>query len=161
MVVNRQDGTGCVLGRGEDLRDRIREMKPQLEMLPARDRILLELVPSGERSVREVARLLGVNPGWLSRRYRVMLRRLGDPMVGVVMARGCTLPMELREMAVERWLLGMTTGAIAEKHRVVRTRVTEGLAFVRGYARGAGLVVAEVSMGVRAERCGAEGGGDS
>jgi len=121
---------------GRDVREKLLAIRPQIGLLPSADRVLLELVPTGDRSVREVARLLGVNPGWLSRRYHAILRRVQDPQVAAVLSPACDLPVELRQIAIERWLLGTKTSVIADRHKLSRARVDESLAFLNGYLRG-------------------------
>lgn len=122
----------------EDLRllEFLHRMRPRIDLLEPSDRVLLDLIPTGLRTHREVARLLGIDAGTISRRLRQVLKRLNDPLVGVLLDRNCALPAEARQIGIEHFLMGLTATAIADKHQMHRRRVREQLSYMRGFVGG-------------------------
>lgn len=128
------------------LRERLRA---RLERLSPADRVLVELVWSGERSMRQTARLLGRDPGSAARRYRRVWKRLTDPVVTLLMEGDLGLTAWQRRVAIEHVLCGRSMREIARGEGVSVRRVQEAIAFARGAARGHGLVR---GVGVTARR---------
>jgi hypothetical protein len=128
---------------GRDVAAYLRGKQGLLEMLLPRDRLLLELGATGDRSIREVSRMVGASPGLMSRRLRSVWKRLHDPLVAHLVEKACPLSAEMRQVGVERHLLGMPPGEIAEKHGMTPAEVRGMLAFLKGYARGRGFSVVE------------------
>lgn len=130
-----------VLPRGQDVQAHVAMLRERLALLPPRDRVLIELVPTGQRSLREVARMIDADPGTLSRRLRVLWGRLHHPLVSHLFDRQASagLPSEHRQVGIERHLLGMHLCDIADKHRMSPRDVRTLLDQLSGYARGKGL----------------------
>ena len=135
-------GAGVV--RGETEQSILRRMAPRLAHLQPRDRVLLELVPTGQRSIREVSRMLGVNPGALSRRFRSVSGRMQDPLVAMLLDPCCALPKEHRQVGLAYFLTGLSAKAIARKYQMQRDSVRKIVSFLRGYARGAASRIGRV-----------------
>lgn len=114
-------------------------LRSRIDLLSPSDRVLMELVPTGMRSIRQVARMLNENPGALSRRMRLLWQRLNHPMITHLMSGSCLLPSEYRQIGVERYMLGMSFRQIAEKHRMSPTDTKKMLAYLRGYAKARGI----------------------
>src|SRR5688572_1612050 len=55
--------------------------RQRLELLPMRDRAIVELTLRSNLSRSGIARALGMAPGQVSRRLRVLYARLHDPLV--------------------------------------------------------------------------------
>lgn len=126
---------------GKDVAAYLRSKQKLLDLLPTNDRILLQFGATGDRSIREIGKLIGSNPGGMSRRMRVLWARLHDPLVEHLTCKSCPLSREMKQMGVELRLLGMRPTEIAEKHGMSVPETHRMLAFLKGYARGLGIVV--------------------
>lgn len=121
--------------RADDIADRLRSYRNRLELLPLEDRMLLELVPTGQRSLRDVARLLTVSPGQLSRRLRALLRRIDHPFVHHLFHKTCPLPPHLRQIGIEYYFQDLTMRAIADKHQLSERETKALVEQLKGYAK--------------------------
>lgn len=142
MELAEQDGESVqALRELGDMRAHTEALKARVQLLDPPDRVLMELVPTGMRSIRQVARMLDANPGTLSRRMRTVWRRINHPLVNHLMGRQCVLSAEYRQLGIERYMLGMSAQVIAERHRMKASDVRRILEYLRGYARGLGIGV--------------------
>lgn len=108
----------------------------RLAMLPSRDRAIVELTISSKLTRAEIARALGMAAGQVSRRLRVLYRRLHDPIVIALFDPACPLPAEHRQLGIEHFLLGLAVNQLADKHRMRWSAVQSMLTFVRGWHNG-------------------------
>lgn len=125
--------------RSEIQQQHLRELRNRIALLPKKDQILVELSFTGDRSIREVAQLIGGNPGFLSRRLKAVWTRLHSPIVDYLLDPTCAIAPELRQIGIERHLLGISAVAIAEKHLMRPAAVRQMLVQVKGHAQGAGV----------------------
>lgn len=114
---------------------RLRAMRDRIALLDLKDRMLLDLVPTGQRSLREVARLMEVSPGQLSRRLRALLRRIDHPFVHHLFHKSCLLHPALRQVGIEYYLLDMTLRAIADKHQMSERETRALVEQIKGYGK--------------------------
>jgi hypothetical protein len=118
-----------------DDRKRMREVLKRAELLPEQDQILVELALR-HTSHRKIAEILKLAPGSVTRRVRKLSRRLYDPVVIALLHEKCQLPPELRQMGVERLLLGMHIQDIARKHQLHPVELRKRLGFLTGWHEG-------------------------
>ena len=130
-----------VLERGERIvaedGERKRAVLRRAALLPEVDRMLIELAMQ-HVSRRQIASLLKTTPGSVCRRVQRLSRRLHDPVVVALMHEHCPLRPQLRQVGVERRLLGMTLAAVAQKHQLTRQEVKRMLEYVTGWHQGLG-----------------------
>ncbi len=119
----------------QDDRKRIQEVLKRAQLLPEQDRLIVELALRST-SHRKIAALLKLAPGSVTRRVRKLSQRLYDPMVIALLHETCTLPPELRQMGVERLLLGMHFKEIATKHQLHPVELRNQLGFLKGWHEG-------------------------
>lgn len=112
-----------------------RWLRDRLDLLDPADRILLELVGTGERSLRQTARLLGRDPGSTARRYRQLWKRLTDPAVALLIDADLGLTAIERRIALGHLLCGRRIGQLARREGVSPNRVRDALAAARGAVR--------------------------
>ncbi len=103
--------------------------------LPDRDAALVRSFLERQLPGRQVARMLGIHPGTLSRRIQRLLRRLADPSNGFLMDHGDFLPPELRQVGIERLVQGMTIAQIADLHQLTPYQIRAMLTELRGCMR--------------------------
>jgi DNA-directed RNA polymerase specialized sigma24 family protein len=130
-------------GDVEDLRARGRArtrispaLAQRLAILPSRDRAIVELTMSAKLTRAGIARALGMAPGQVSRRLRVLYQRLHDPLVVALFDPACPLPPEHRQLGIEHFLLGLAVNQLADKHGMRWSAVQSMLTFVRGWHNG-------------------------
>ena len=111
--------------------------RQRLDLLPMRDRAIVELTLRSNLSRSGIARALGMAPGQVSRRLRVLYARLHDPLVVALFDPRCPLAPEYRQLGTEHFLLGLSTRELAEKHQLGLVEVRQMLAYVRGWQKGA------------------------
>jgi DNA-directed RNA polymerase specialized sigma24 family protein len=112
-------------------------LKQRLELLPTRDRAIVELTMRANLSRSGIARALGVTPGQISRRLRVLYARLHDPLVVALFDPRCPLAPEYRQLGTEHFLLGIKARELAEKHQIPVSEVRRMLVYLRGWQKGA------------------------
>jgi DNA-directed RNA polymerase specialized sigma24 family protein len=120
----------------DDLSPRARRMLELARLLPKPDQLLLELILRARLSRRDIARILEVDAGTVSRRYYRLSRRLSDPLVVALSEPNCALPPLERQVALDRHVVGMKIEDIARKHRLSVHEIRTILIVVRGWARG-------------------------
>jgi DNA-directed RNA polymerase specialized sigma24 family protein len=109
----------------------------RLELLPLRDRAIVELTIGSNLSRAGIARALGITPGQVTRRLRVLYARLHDPLVVALFDDRCPLPPEYRQLGTEHFLLGTSPRELADKHRMSASEIRRMLVFLRGWREGA------------------------
>jgi DNA-directed RNA polymerase specialized sigma24 family protein len=120
-----------------DLSDAHGELLERAKLLLPDEQRLIELVLRNQLSRRQLSHLLGLAPGTMCRRVRRVINRLCDPLVLLLLAPGCPLAPEMRQLALEHWLQGIKRSDLAEKHRITLTEVHRLLEYVRGWYRAA------------------------
>ena len=112
------------------------ELMRRAEGLPRRDRLLLELVFRDGLSHREVADVMRIPRGSISRRVRRLLRRVNDPLVVAVGSETCPLPRNLRALALRVYRDRVRLRELAREHDVAVTTLRKRLLFVRAWFDG-------------------------
>lgn len=124
------------LAGSRELTDYLRKLRPRLDLLPASDRALVELCLTRQMTLREFARHFNLDPGSLSRRQRLLWRRLHHPLLDLLFTPTLpeTLPPEYRQIGVEHHLLGLTLCDLADKHQMTKPQIQQILAYLQGVA---------------------------
>ncbi|HEX8521543.1 MAG TPA: hypothetical protein VF669_04745 [Tepidisphaeraceae bacterium] len=120
-----------------DNQQRLKAALKRAALLPEQDRLLIELVLRNTPK-RRIAELLKRTPGNVCRRIDKLCRRLYDPVVISLMNEKCPLPADLRQMGVERLLLGMNCKEIGQKHGMGPREVKKRLEFLTAWHQGLG-----------------------
>lgn len=102
------------------------------------DRTMVELAFVRRMPARKMAVLLGVSCSTVTRRLRRLAVRLDDPVVVALVEHGGALPVRERAWGLQHFLCAVPVKRLAEDARVSRAQVYEGLAYVRGWAKGRG-----------------------
>ena len=100
------------------------------KLLDADDRLLLESTFVHNLSLRQIARLAGRNAGALSRTVKRLIRQLNHPTALAMLDVRCPLAQPLKQIGVERFLIGMTARQIAEKHEMPLRAVRKSIASI-------------------------------
>ncbi len=103
--------------------------------LAPRDRLLMQTLLRDHLSVRQLALLLGENPGTVTRRIQRLSRRLNDPIVIALLEYPGDLRPEARQLAVEYLLHGASIARLCEIHQMKRREVTAIIDFAKGWLR--------------------------
>ncbi|HEY8668352.1 MAG TPA: winged helix-turn-helix domain-containing protein [Tepidisphaeraceae bacterium] len=119
-----QTGQETVLRRAQFLRDH--------------DRMLIEMTLHGRASRREIARLVGVPAGTLSRRLQRLAKLLYDPLIVALLDKPGQLRDEVRQLGIEHFLHRRSTRDLADFHRMSEHEVCRIVEFIRGWFRGRG-----------------------
>lgn len=98
--------------------------------------MMVELVMRANLSLRKVGELLDVDPGTVSRRYARVVRRMVDPLVGLLADDHCELPPAYRAVGIDRLLGQLPISHIAQRHGLMNQEVREILGYLRGWHRG-------------------------
>ena len=69
--------------------------------LESKDRLLLEMALSGRMTLRQIAGLLEIEPGTVSRRVHRLINRLYDPVVVALLEHPGRLAEEFRQLGIE------------------------------------------------------------
>ena len=109
----------------------------RLALLPQRDRAIIELTLRANLSRAGIARAVGITPGQVTRRLRILYARLHDPLVVALFDARCPLTPEYRQLGIEHFLLGASPRELADKHRLSVHDVRRTLVFLRGWHKGA------------------------
>ncbi|MDQ3440705.1 MAG: hypothetical protein M3478_10190 [Planctomycetota bacterium] len=112
-------------------------LRKRLDLLPVRDRAIVELTMRSNLSRSGIARALGLAPGQVSRRLRVLYARLHDPLVVALFDARCPLSPAYRQLGTEHFLLGLSPRELADKHQVSIPEVRRMLVYLRGWQKGA------------------------
>jgi len=124
-------------GRAVEDEDLVAAVLRRAALLPAEDRALIDLV---RRNVtrRQIAAVMGTDPGTVCRRIRKLSERLHDPVVIALLHDKCPLPAEHRQIGVEHLLLGKPVNELTRRHQMGRREVRKVLDYVKGMASGVG-----------------------
>jgi len=104
-------------------------------LLPPDQRRIMELLLSGEYSLRALSRMAGVNAGTMCRRVQAIKARLASPIVGELAHRGNELPEPVRQAAVLHFVHGLTLRALCERLQMTRESALRAIEFVHGWAQ--------------------------
>lgn len=105
-------------------------------MLREPDRTLFKLMLSGNVSHRQIARMLQVPAGTVTRRIRRLANRLHDPIVVTLADAHCPLSEEYRQLGLEHFLQAQSVPKLADLHRMSQKQVRDILSFLRGWHKG-------------------------
>lgn len=108
----------------------------RIALLPTRDRAIVELTLRSHLSRAGIGRALGMAPGQVSRRLRVLYARLHDPLVVALSDDRCPLAPEYRQLGIEHHLLGARVPKLSDDHRLSAGEVRRMLAYLRGWQSG-------------------------
>ncbi|MGH7215212.1 MAG: hypothetical protein ACREIT_10660 [Tepidisphaeraceae bacterium] len=118
------------------LSEQQKEVLLRAQLLEREDRLLVDLAVRGRRSHYQIARLIGIDRGNVTRRLRRLSIRLHDPLVVALIDQDCPLRAELRLLALEHYLGGKTIRHLADRHEMTLNEVKRALEYVRGWHRG-------------------------
>ena len=104
-------------------------------LLPERDRLLVELALR-RVTHRRIGELMKLPPGTVTRRIQRLSKRLHDPIVIARLDERCSLDPDLRQLGVERLLIGMSGREISAKHEIKRDQIKRRLEYIHGWFRG-------------------------
>ena len=110
----------------------------RIEFLDLADRKLLEITVRGALSRREAGMLLGLSSGTVTRRLRVLVNRLHEPIVVALVDFGELLPELYREVGLAYFLRKWPMARIAREMGLTQYEVKRKLAYVRGWQKGVG-----------------------
>ena len=133
VVENRvlESGTRVERALTEDT-EATRKVLARAALLLPEDRAMVELALRGVTH-RQIASLLKLDPGNVSRRLKRLARRLHDPLVLALLDEKCPLDPEVRQLAVEKLLVGLGETQLAAKHGLAPAEVKKRLGFVNGW----------------------------
>lgn len=112
------------------------ELMRRSEGMPRRDRLLLELVFRDGLTHREIAEVMRIPRGSVSRRVRRLLRRINDPLVIALGSESCPLPQSLRALALRVYRDRVRLSELAREHAVAVSTLRKRLLFVRAWFDG-------------------------
>lgn len=99
-----------------DLKDRIDLIRCRAELLTGRDRVLIQMYLDNTGTVRQMARLAGVNEANVARRIHKLVRRLLDGQYITCLHYRDKFTEEQIEMARDYFLDGLPMREIADRH---------------------------------------------
>jgi DNA-directed RNA polymerase specialized sigma24 family protein len=105
------------------------------QLLPD-DRVLIELVLQRRLSFRQVATILKLTPGTISRRVRRISARMTDPIVDSLLDNRRHLTRQYREVGLAYFLQGQSVPRIGRTHDLPANEVRQILTFLRIWHRG-------------------------
>lgn len=105
--------------------------------LPLRDQRLIVLAFTGRYTYRQIASLLGMNPGAVHRRAKALEKRLTDPLVGALLEWPLGLDPRFREVGLDFHLLGKSLRRIALDRGMSRREVEAVIGFLPEWMRAA------------------------
>jgi DNA-directed RNA polymerase specialized sigma24 family protein len=111
-------------------------LKRLLNLLSDKDRVLVEMALKHNLSRRQMAVILGLTPGTITRKIRRVIQRLNDPLIAAVADPVCTLSPEHRQIAIEYFLHRHSVADLARRHALSKNEVRTMLDYVRGWHRG-------------------------
>ncbi|MFT3785261.1 MAG: sigma factor-like helix-turn-helix DNA-binding protein [Tepidisphaeraceae bacterium] len=106
-----------------------------LAWLPPTQRELLHLLARGGLTHRQVASLLRVSPGTVSRQLARLRARLTHPVVRALDFASEQLDPSNRQLAIDRFLHARTIVALMVEHGLTRHQLNHALSSLRGWAR--------------------------
>jgi DNA-directed RNA polymerase specialized sigma24 family protein len=104
-----------------------------MQFLEPADRKLLDITLRGRLSRREVAVMLGMDPGTVTRRIHMLLRRLNTRIVGALVEDGALLPELHREVGLAFFLHKWSHRRIARELGLSEYMVRRMIEYVRGW----------------------------
>lgn len=105
------------------------------QFLDPPERMLAQLMLRRDLTHRQIAAILGIAPGTVSRRVTKLANRLYDPLVIRLIDRPGLLRPEYRTLGIEHFLLARTITHLADRHQMPRARIRAILDFLRAWAR--------------------------
>jgi len=118
------------------LADGQRAVLKRAELLDPDDRLLVRLALHNGVSRRQLAQVLHIPAGSVTRRLQRLGARLNDPIVVALLEPRCPLSPEYRQLGVEHFLQGRSLRQLADAHRMAIGEVRRVLAYLRGWHRG-------------------------
>jgi len=100
------------------------------------EKLLLELAFKNQLSHRQIAQILTIPAGTVTRRLQRICRRLRDPMILALLEHECELPAETRALAIAHFLHRRSAAQLAGQHARSEGEVLRLLEYVRGWYRG-------------------------
>ena len=132
------------------VRPRVAELDEDLErrirLLRDKDRLLMELTLNNGASRRQMAVALNVTAGNVSRRLRVVVDRLNNPLVKALTSSDCNLPSQHRQVGIEHFLLGSSLRQLTRQHALTYAQLKRMLEYIRGWHRGMSVAPASFSV---------------
>jgi hypothetical protein len=107
------------------------------ELLLPPDRLLVQLALRNHLSRRQLAEVMGIPAGSVSRRLQRLGARLNDPLVIALLHEKCTLAADYRQLGVEYFLQDRPMRDLARSHDMPLTEVRQIITYLRGWHRGA------------------------
>ena len=104
-------------------------------LLPEKDRLLVELALR-RVTHRRIGELMKLPPGTVTRRIQRLSKRLHDPIVIALLDERCPLEPDVRQLGVERFLIGMTEREVSARHEIKRDQLKRRLEYIQGWVRG-------------------------
>jgi DNA-directed RNA polymerase specialized sigma24 family protein len=121
-------------------------IRERIELLLDDDRVLAQLVLRDGATHRQIAMLLKVTPGQVSRRVRAIGKRLRDPRVTALLHPHCPLEPEYRQVGVERFLQDRSVKELAAERACSTAEIRRKLDAINFWYRG--LVAAREGQSV-------------
>ena len=121
-------------------------IRERIELLLDDDRVLAQLVLRDGATHRQIAMLLKVTPGQVSRRVRRIGKRLHDPRVTALLHPHCPLEPEYRQVGVERFLQDRSVKELAAERACSTAEIRRKLGAINFWYRG--LVAAREGQSV-------------
>lgn len=116
--------------------ERARVIVRRARVLPAKEKLLLELALIQRLSHRQIAVALGRPVGSVSRQISRLVRRLSDPLIVALLDDACPIDPDVRWPAVHR-LIGLSSpSAIAAEFQINPTALRRHVTYVRGWHSG-------------------------
>ena len=112
------------------------DLKRLLNLLSEKDRVLVEMALKHNLSRRQIAVILGLTPGTITRKIRRVVNRLNDPLIAALANPTCTLSAEHRQIAIEYFLHRQSVADLSRQHALSKNEVRTILDYVRGWHRG-------------------------
>jgi DNA-directed RNA polymerase specialized sigma24 family protein len=112
------------------------EMLRRAQWLEEKDRVIVQLWVKGNLTLREMAGVVGLPAGSISRRLARVRERLQDRVVNALLESRAGLPEEFREVGLEYFLTGMALHEIADRHRMPVGEVRRIVQFIKGWQKG-------------------------
>ena len=118
--------------RQDALRDALLRRAAQL---PLRDQRVIALALTGRHTYRQIAGLLGMNPGAVHRRAKALEKRLTDPLVVALLEWPVGLAEKYRDVGLDRHLLGKSMRTIARERDMAEADVRTVIDFLPDWLR--------------------------
>src|SRR4051812_38187316 len=112
------------------------EFLRRLRLLERSDRTLVEMAVKHNLTRRQIADLMHITPGSVTRRLQRIIQRLHDPIVIALADRTCTLPSEHRELGIQHFLHRLSIKMLVRRHKLSRGEIEKMLEYIRGWHRG-------------------------